>query len=64
MKIYELFETELINDYIEIFIRDEDSFHVIAHGNWYQDNILNYTQKEIQSFTWQNDNTIYIDIKE
>ncbi len=62
MKIYDLFETELINDYIEIFIRDED-FCVVAHGNWYQDNILKYEQKEIQSFTWQDDNKIYIDIK-
>ncbi len=62
MKIYELVSTELINDYTEIYIRNED-FYVLAHGNWYQDDLLKYDQKEIQSFTWQDGNTIYIDIK-
>lgn len=32
-------ELGLINDNTEVWIRDND-LHVLAHGNWYQDNVL------------------------
>lgn len=63
MKVREIFEMDFINDFTEIFIRDID-FYVLAHGNWYQDDILKYTENDVDSFTWQNDNKIYIDVKE
>lgn len=34
-------ELGLINDNTEVWIRDND-LHVLAHGNWYQDNVLRY----------------------
>ncbi len=51
----------LINDLTEIFIRKD--FKVLAHGNWYQDHILDHMQDEVESFTWQDDNKIFIDVK-
>ena len=55
-------ELGLINDNTEVWIRDND-LHVLAHGNWYQDNVLRYLYNEVESFTWQDDNNFYIDIK-
>lgn len=54
-------DLNLINDKTELWIRDSDMC-VLAHGNWYHDNILEYTHCEVESFTWQNDNKIYIDV--
>lgn len=53
----------LIKDNTEIFIRQGEGFHVLAHGNWYQDDILDYMHHEVESFTWQDDNKLYIDVK-
>ena len=41
MTLEKLFEINLINDDTELFIRDND-FDVLAHGNWYQDNVLDF----------------------
>lgn len=57
-----MLDAGLINDHTEIWIRDSE-FQVLTHGNWYQDNVLDYAHCEIESFTWQNDNHIYIDLK-
>ena len=62
MTIEKLYQMCLINDDTELFIRDND-FNVLAHGNWYQDNILDFLDYTIESFTWQDDNKIYIDVK-
>ena len=59
MTIEKLYEISLINDNTELFIRDND-FNVLAHGNWYQDNVLDFLDAKIESFTWQYDNKIYI----
>ena len=61
MTIEKIFFMGLIGDNTEVFIRDT-GFHVLAHGNWYQDNILNYMHHEVESFTWQDDEKIYIDL--
>lgn len=52
----------LIKNNTEIIIRDKDS-HVVAQGNWYQDDILDYAYADIESFTWQDDNKLFIDLK-
>ena len=62
MTIGKIFEMGLINDDTSVWIRDNGS-HVLAHGNWYQDDILKYEDKEAESFTWQDDNHFYIDLK-
>lgn len=62
MTVEKILELGLIDDDTEILIRDEDS-RVLAHGNWYQDNVLAYGSRYVQSFTWQDDNKCFIDIK-
>ncbi len=57
-----ILKTGLINSDTEIIIRDQDS-HVVAQGNWCQDNILGYAYADIESFTWQDDNKLFIDLK-
>lgn len=63
MTIGNLFMNDIINDDTTVIIRD-DNFHVITSGNWYEDNILNYLNKEIEGFTWEKENIVYIDIVE
>mgnify|MGYP006865377056 CR=1 FL=1 len=63
MTLEKLYKMNLINDNTELVIRNKD-FNVLAHGNWYQDNILDFLDAIIESFTWQDDNKIYIDVKE
>lgn len=53
----------LIKDNTEVWIRQGDGFHVLVHGNWYQDDILEHMNREVESFTWQDDNNFYIDVK-
>lgn len=62
MTLRKIFDLGLINDDTEIWIRDLDS-HVLAEGNWYQDNVLKYMNAELECFTWQDDNNFYIDLK-
>ena len=62
MTLEKIYEMGLINDNTEVFIRDSE-FHVLSHGNWYQDEVLEYTDYEIESFTCQDDDKIYIDLK-
>lgn len=67
MKTNEIFYLEIIGNNTEIFIRNENSktsFELLAKGYWYEDHMLDYWNKQypVVSFTWQNDNKIYIDI--
>lgn len=62
MTIEKLIDMEIINDKTEIYVRDTD-FGLITHGNWFQDNILDYVQDKIDCFSWQDDNRVYIDLK-
>ena len=63
MTINKIFELGLIHDKTSIWIRDKE-LHVLAHGNWYQDHILEYEDRKVESFTWQDDNQFYIDLKD
>jgi hypothetical protein len=64
MTISKIFtELGLIKDDTEIWVRDAD-LHILAHGNWFQDDVLKYTNCEVESFTWQDDNNFYIDVKQ
>lgn len=63
MKIGKIYEVGFIKDDTEIFIRQGEGFNVFAQGNWYEDKILDYADMEVESFTWQDDNKVYIDIK-
>ena len=54
MTLWKILELGLINDDTEVWIR-HPNMHVLAHGNWYQD--------EIESFIWQDNNNFYVDLK-
>lgn len=55
MTICEILKMGLINDSTEIWVRRD--LHVLTHGNWYQDNVLEYLDHE------QEDDNFYIDVK-
>ena len=65
MKVKDIYELGLIKDSTEIWIRDFGEFgmRVLAHGNWYQDDILKYKDREVECFHWQDDDTVYFDVK-
>ena len=48
MKVKQILETGLIKDDTEVWIRQGDGFHVLAHGNWYQDNVLEHMNREVE----------------
>ena len=62
MTLRKIFDLGLVNDDTEVWIRYPD-LHFLAHGDWYQDNILEYLDHELESFTWQDDNNFYIDVR-
>lgn len=64
MTLGNLIANSIVDNSTEIIIRCEDSFHVIASGKRHEDNILNYIDTEIEGFTWEKENIIYIDIIE
>lgn len=63
MKIGKIYEAGFIKDDTQIFIRQGERFNVLAHGNWYEDKILDYADMEVVSFIWQYDNKVYIDVE-
>lgn len=62
MTVEKLVDLGIINDTTENYIRDMN-FGLITKGNWFQDNVLDRIKDEIDSFTWQNDNRVYVDMK-
>lgn len=62
MTLEKIYDMGLIKDDTEIYIR-KGIFRVIESGNWYQDNVLDHMKDEIECFTWQDDNKLYIDVK-
>lgn len=62
MTLKKIFDLGLVNDDTEMWVRNPD-LRVLAYGNWYQDNILEYLDHELKSFTWQDDGSFYIDVK-
>lgn len=63
MTLGKIYDLNLLNDDTEIFVRGKD-MQILAHGNWYQDNVLDYWDYEIETFTWQDDNKVYADVKQ
>lgn len=62
MTLEKLSDMGMVKDNTEIYIRDED-MNLLTRGNWYQDNVLDHMEDEIECFTWQDDNKLYIDVK-
>lgn len=66
MTLSKIMDLGLVKDDTKIWVRGYGSFGMVirACGNWYQDNVLDYMESELESFTWQDDSKVYIDIKE
>ncbi len=62
MTLKKILELNLINDDAKVWVRNKDMC-VLASGNWYQDNVLNYMDHDVECFTWQYDNNFYIGLK-
>lgn len=65
MKVKDFYELGLIKDNTKVWIRSTGGFKmkVLAYGNWYHDDVLKYIGHEVESFIWQDDDTVFIDIK-
>ncbi len=63
MTLRKIHELGLVNDNTEVWVRDPN-MHILAHGNWYQDDVLEYMNTELQCFTWKDDENIYLDLAE
>lgn len=62
MTLKKIFELGLISDSTKVYVRDPD-MHVLAYGNWYQDDVLEYQDHVVECFTWQDNNEFFIDLK-
>lgn len=63
MTVNKILEMGLADDHTEIFIRDGDS-RVLAHGNWHQDDILGYGDREVESsILWHDECKLYINVR-
>lgn len=65
MRVRDIIDLWFVEDSTEIWIRKdgESGMAVLAHGNWYQDDVLKCMDCQAGSFTWQDDDVVYIDIK-
>ena len=63
MIVNDVIAMDFIEADTEIVIRDPE-MKVLYSGNWYEDRIGRYLNDEVESFTWQDDDKAFIDIKE
>lgn len=63
MTISKLYEAGIINDDTKITVRNSH-FVIVAAGNWFNDNIQDYINKELESFSWQDNNKVFAYLKE
>ena len=61
MTLEKLIFTDPVNDSTLIIVRD-GNFNILASGMWYHEDVLKYADAEIESFTYDCDNRIYVDI--
>ncbi len=62
MTLKKILDLGLIDDNTEVWVRTPGPC-VLAHGNWYQDNVLEYLDSELEDFVWQDDNNFYLGLK-
>ena len=62
MTLRKIFDLGLVNNDTEIWVRDSD-MRVLVHGDWERDLVLEYLDRELECFTWQDDDNFYIDLK-
>lgn len=62
MTLRKIFDLGLVNDDTEIWVRNPD-MRVLVHGDWNRELVLEYLDSELECFTWQDDDNLYIDLK-
>lgn len=65
MTLSKLYDMGLISDTTEIIVRRKN-FSIFAKGKWYQDQILNLLDMQLDSFSWEKGNgvnCIYADLE-
>lgn len=62
MTLRKIFDLGLVDDDTEIWVRDSD-MRVLVHGDWERDLVLEYLDRELECFIWQDDDNFYIDLK-
>lgn len=63
MTVGMILENTFIEADTQVYIRDKD-MKVVAEGNWYLDCIQEHVTEDAESFTWQDDDKVFIDLKE
>lgn len=53
----------LIDDDTIVILRNKTR-KTITRGHWYNDQILDHSEDPVETFTWYDDNTVHIDVKE
>lgn len=59
-----ILEHGVVDDNTEIIIRNEDNFKLLAVGHWYDDEVLTFEGRKVTSYSWQDDNKVFIDVAE
>ena len=63
MTIKKLFDMGVINDTTTVYVLKKDFSDFRAKGNWFQDDIQEYSKRQINSYSWRDCNEVYVDLK-
>lgn len=63
MKVADILLYDFVDRDTSVFIRDSD-FHVLAHGFYFFDCVLDYAFYCVYAFCWEDGNVLYINISE
>lgn len=61
MTIADVYNLGIVNKNTRVFIFDNEG--LLVTGGWFNSDILRYVEREISSFTWQDDHKVHFDIK-
>mgnify|MGYP001067641301 FL=1 len=62
MKVSEILSVVIVKHTQEVIIRDSD-MNVLDRAPWTQESIMKYMNHEAESFAWQDDGKLFIDLK-
>lgn len=52
-----------VDDDTTVILRNKTRKNIIR-GHWYNDQVLDHCEDLVEAFTWYEDNTVHIDLKE
>lgn len=62
MTVAKVLSSGFVNRGTEIIIRAGDGFHVVVKGFITDDQIRQHAMDEVEIFSWQDDNKVFIDL--